>query len=277
MKNERVTHQKSNKLSFSKDVIGNLQRLSFSQAYGNSEGVKDPRTLRAATSSGMTTLLNNTPSSVLTGHLPPHGEAAHFNALSTLRERAECVSTGMRGIFTEEALNKNTFRAPLRAGFTLMELLVVVLIIGILAAVALPQYQKAIEKSRATEALLTLKTAFQSMESYYLTHGSWPQNLTDLDIQFNTPNQNNWSYQIKHQHSGSSQVYAIEAKRLTGNYAGAGFRIHEKYDFSTKVPLRHLVCLEYIATIATAGSYCQQIFKGKYLVSGSAIRYYSLP
>ena len=67
--------------------------------------------------------------------------------------------------------------------FTLIELLVVVLIIGILAAIAVPQYQKAVEKSRASEAFLLLKSLKDAKDVYSLSHpnGAIPT-LAELDI-----------------------------------------------------------------------------------------------
>ena len=56
-------------------------------------------------------------------------------------------------------------------GFTLIELLVVVLIIGILAAVAVPQYTKAVEKSRTREAVLVLRNMQRALKLCYLQYG----------------------------------------------------------------------------------------------------------
>ncbi len=72
-----------------------------------------------------------------------------------------------------------------KKAFTLIELLVVVLIIGILAAVAVPQYQLAVEKTRAQEAVLNLRALEQAQRIYELETGNKTSVFENLTTKIN--------------------------------------------------------------------------------------------
>ena len=178
--------------------------------------------------------------------------------------------------------------------FTLIELLVVVLIIGILAAVALPQYQKAVEKSKATQALTLLKGVSQAVAEYYLANGGPFSTFDELSVDIPWTGNEQWTTQEPIQDTRSNGEWSLQwyresqsttsgtlyIGRLNGKYKGSGF-------LTILVPTNSdygkIFCVERTAIGISfeepAGSYCEKIMKGTPVsLSGfSAVRTYSLP
>ena len=109
-----------------------------------------------------------------------------------------------------------------KVGFTLIELLVVVLIIGILAAVALPQYQAAVDKAHLAGYLEFGASVQKAQDVYFLENGEYAKSLNDLDLGFDVSGLCSTS-------NNNSAWYAWNCKYGFGldNYdAGRGKRFH---------------------------------------------------
>jgi type IV pilus assembly protein PilE len=91
-------------------------------------------------------------------------------------------------------LTRTKFHRLKNSAFTLIELLVVVLIIGILAAIALPYYNAAVDKSRASQALANINTLFSAAQMHRLATGEKPTSTDQLDISF--PSDTNFDFVV---------------------------------------------------------------------------------
>lgn len=108
------------------------------------------------------------------------------------------------------------------SGFTLIELLVVVLIIGILTAVGLPEYTKAVEKSRVADANTQLNNLVMAEKAYRLSNTTYTVDLTQLDIELpnirtdatNTFGTSDWEISVREE-GGFFVMYAVRAKEGT--------------------------------------------------------------
>ena len=184
--------------------------------------------------------------------------------------------------------------------FTLVELFVVVLIIGILAAVAIPQYKKAVAKSRATQAFTMLSTAYEHAVVYFMENGTYPSTFDEMgmdvpwpvtssaslkwsnngaDFETETRSDGVWSLQLYHANSGA---FAITMGLVTGEYAGAGFRV-DVTDNSRQLVAKKITCAERysegISFEKNPGDYCIKIMGGtpNTTVTSVTFRSYNLP
>ena len=185
--------------------------------------------------------------------------------------------------------------------FTLIELLVVVLIIGILAAVALPQYQKAVEKSKSAQAITMLKSVYNAAKAYQLANGEWPTSFDELAVDIPWTGTTNavaaggnfsrgksnadWSIQIYNSTMANNPgtTIGLLIGRISGPYAGTAFQIYAVSPYPSTVPTDTPLCLEMrsgsnIYTFTdTRGNYCTKAMKGTLIPTSDSWDHFRLP
>ncbi len=159
----------------------------------------------------------------------------------------------------------------MKQGFTLIELLVVVLIIGILSSVALPQYTKAVEKARATEAIQLLGDLATAEQIYQMGMGTYTNDMTMLDMQIpgvsasasSTAKTKNFNVSITS--ANNATVFQASASRASGGVTNTS---EPKYAITIRIDSNGVItrwcnatapALGALSADSTVSKYCKSI------------------
>jgi prepilin-type N-terminal cleavage/methylation domain-containing protein len=174
--------------------------------------------------------------------------------------------SGQRRSMRNRKKNKNS-------GFTLIEILVVVLIVGILAAIALPLYNNSLWRAKGAQMLTHVKSLATAQEAYYNVHGAYGKDFDDFDLTFDILDTRpaassvgptvssanairaNDDYELIVNVSGSFALSTVFLKR--GPYRGAGFAQLHRND--TGLNNRLIYCVEGTIYNINQGDFCHKV------------------
>lgn len=119
-----------------------------------------------------------------------------------------------------------------RNGFSLIELMMVVIIIGILVTIAIPNYSRSVERAKCAQAMGTLKSLRNAMGSWYVSTGEYTgadEATLGNEVHATFEDNADWTYSFT---VGVSD-YTLTATRVKGPHIGLTIEVTELGDFSS--------------------------------------------